>query len=51
MVDQHSAKRVKPTDIVEGMDLQSDAQSALCNLTTGEVVSVARHCGGMVPVS
>jgi hypothetical protein len=40
MVDQHSAKRVKLTEIIEGMDFQSDEQSAFLNLTTGEVVSV-----------
>jgi hypothetical protein len=40
MADQHSAKRVKLTDIIEGMDFQSDEQSAFLNLTTGEVVSV-----------
>ena len=40
MVDQHSARQVKLTDIIEGMDFQSDEQSAFLNLTTGEVVSV-----------
>ena len=40
MVDQHSARRVKLTDIIEGMDFQSDEHSAFLNLTTGEVVSV-----------
>ena len=40
MVDQHSALRVKLSDIVEGMDFQSDEQSSFLNLTTGEVVSV-----------
>jgi hypothetical protein len=33
-------KQVKLQDILEGMDCQSDAQSAFLNLTTGEVVSI-----------
>ena len=40
MVDQHSALRVKLSDLIEGMDFQSDERSAFLNLTTGEVVSV-----------
>jgi uncharacterized protein UPF0158 len=32
--------QVKLQDILEGMDFQSDAQSAFLNLTTGEVVSI-----------
>jgi len=40
MVDQHSALRVKLSDIVEGMDFQSDERSSYLNLITGEVVSI-----------
>ena len=40
MVDQHSVLRVKLSDIVEGMDFQSDERSSFLNLTTGEVVSI-----------
>src|SRR5881397_3537762 len=40
MVDQYSALRVKLSDIIEGMDFQSDEQSSFLNLTTGDVVSV-----------
>src|SRR6058998_2329851 len=40
MVDQHSVLRVKLSDLIEGMDFQSDEQSSFLNLTTGEVVSV-----------
>ena len=40
MVDQHSALRVKLSDLVEGLDFQSDERSSFLNLTTGEVVSV-----------
>jgi len=40
MGDQHSALRVKLSDLIEGMDFQSDEQSSFLNLTTGEVVSV-----------
>src|SRR5262247_814323 len=40
MSDQHSALRVKLLDLIEGMDFQSDEQSAFLNLTTGEVVSI-----------
>ena len=32
--------QVKLQDILEGMDFQSDEQSAFLNLTTGEVVSI-----------
>ena len=32
--------QVKLQDILEGMDFQSDEQSSLLNLTTGEVVSI-----------
>jgi hypothetical protein len=40
MVDQHNALPVKLSDLIEGMDLQSDERSAFLNLTTGAVVSV-----------
>jgi len=40
MVDQHSALRVKLSDIIEGMDFQSDERSSYLNTTTGEVVSI-----------
>ena len=40
MGDQHSALRVKLSDLIEGMDFQSDEQSSFLNLTTGEVVSI-----------
>jgi uncharacterized protein UPF0158 len=40
MVDQHSALRVKLSDIVEGLEFQSDERSSFLNLTTGEVVSI-----------
>ena len=40
MSDQHSALRVKLSDLIEGMDFQSDEQSSFLNLTTGEVVSI-----------
>jgi len=40
MVDQYSALRVKLSDIVEGLEFQSDEQSSFLNLTTGEVVSI-----------
>jgi hypothetical protein len=40
MVDKHSTKQVKLSDLIEGMDFQSDERSAFLNLTTGEVVSV-----------
>ena len=40
MVDQYSALRVKLSDLIEGMDLQSDERSSFLNLTTGEVVAI-----------
>jgi hypothetical protein len=40
MVDQHSVLRVKLSDLIEGMDFQSDERSSFLNLTTGEVVSI-----------
>jgi hypothetical protein len=40
MVDQYSALRVKLSDIVEGLDFQSDESFSYLNTTTGEVVSV-----------
>src|SRR5215467_13948685 len=40
MRDQHSALRVKLSDLIEGMDFQSDEQSSFLNVTTGEVVSI-----------
>src|SRR5215475_10732454 len=40
MGDQQSALRVKLSDLIEGMDFQSDEQSSYLNLTTGEVVSI-----------
>ena len=40
MGDQHSARRVKLSDLIEGMDFQSDEQSSFLNLTTGEVVAI-----------
>jgi hypothetical protein len=40
MGDQRSALQVKLSDLIEGMDFQSDEQSSFLNLTTGEVVSV-----------
>jgi Uncharacterised protein family (UPF0158) len=40
MVDQHSALRVKLSDIVEGLEFQSDEQSSYLNTATGEVVSI-----------
>src|SRR5215470_16089698 len=41
MSDQYSALRVKLSDLIEGMDFQSDEQSSFLNRTTGEVVSIA----------
>ena len=38
--DQYSALRVKLSDLIERMDLQSDEQSSFLNLTTGEVISI-----------
>ena len=43
MGDQHSALRVKLSDLIEGMDFQSDEQSSFLNLTTGEVVSITNE--------
>ena len=41
MVDQHSARRVKLSDLIEGLDFQSDEMFLLSRTaTTGEVVSV-----------
>src|SRR5262245_22519886 len=40
MGDQHSALQVQLSDIIEGMDFQSDEVSSFLNLTTGEVVSI-----------
>jgi hypothetical protein len=40
MGDQQSALRVKLSDLIEGMDFQSDERSAFLNLNTGEVVSI-----------
>lgn len=40
MGNQHSALRVKLSDIVEGLEFQADERFSFLNLTTGEVVSV-----------
>jgi len=40
MVDQHSALRVKLSDLIEGMDFQSDERFSYLNTITGEVVSI-----------
>src|SRR5215475_13767105 len=40
MGDQHSALRVKLSDLIEGMDFQSDEYFSYLHTTTGEVVSV-----------
>src|SRR4029450_159011 len=40
MVDQYSTLRVKLSDIVEGLEFQSDESFSYLNTTTGEVVSV-----------
>src|SRR5215470_15566188 len=40
MVDQHSALRVKLSDIVEGLEFQADESFSYLNTATGEVVSV-----------
>src|SRR5215475_14917976 len=40
MGDKHSALRVKLSDLIEGMDFQSDEYFSYLNTTTGEVVSV-----------
>jgi len=43
MVDQHSALRVKLSDIIEGLEFQSDEHFSSLNMLTGEVVSVTRE--------
>ena len=40
MGDQHSVLRVKLSDLIEGMDFQSDECFSYLNTATGEVVSV-----------
>ena len=40
MGDQHSTLRVKLSDLVEGLEFQSDERSSFLNLTTGEVVAI-----------
>jgi len=40
MVEQHSALRVKLSDLIEGMDFQSDEWSSFLNMIAGEVVSI-----------
>jgi hypothetical protein len=40
MVDQHSVLRVKLSDIVEGLEFQSDERFSYLNTTNGEAVSV-----------
>ena len=40
MVDQHSALRVKLSDIVEGLEFQADESFSYLHTATGEVVSV-----------
>jgi hypothetical protein len=40
MVDQHSARRVKLSDIIEGLEFQADESFSYLNTATGEVVSV-----------
>ena len=40
MVDQHSALRVQLSDIVEGLEFQSDERSSFLNLTTGDIVVI-----------
>jgi Uncharacterised protein family (UPF0158) len=40
MVDQHSALRVKLSDIIEGLEFQADESFSYLNTATGEVVSV-----------
>jgi len=40
MVDQHSALRVKLSDLIEGLEFQSDERPSFLNLTTGEVVAI-----------
>jgi hypothetical protein len=43
MGDQHSALRVKLSDIVEGLEFQSDECFSYLNTATGEVVSVTNE--------
>src|SRR5262249_48956664 len=40
MVDQHNTLRVKLSDIIEGLEFQSDECFSSLNTATGEVVSV-----------
>jgi hypothetical protein len=40
MVDQYSALRVKLSDIIDGLEFQSDESFSYLNTATGEVVSV-----------
>ena len=40
MVDKNSVMQVKLSDLIEGLEFQSDERSAFLNLTTGEVVSI-----------
>ena len=40
MADQHSALRVKLSDIIDGLEFQSDESFSYLNTATGEVVSV-----------
>jgi hypothetical protein len=40
MVDQHSALRVKLSDLIEGLEFQADESFSYLNTATGEVVSV-----------
>jgi hypothetical protein len=40
IVDQHSALRVQLSDIIEGLEFQSDECFSYLNTTTGEIVSV-----------
>ena len=40
MADQHSALRVKLSDIVEGLEFLTDEGTSYLNTTTGEVVSI-----------
>jgi hypothetical protein len=40
MVDKNSIIQVKLSDLIEGLEFQSDERSAFLNRTTGEVVSI-----------
>jgi hypothetical protein len=40
MADQYSALRVKLSDLIEGLEFQSDERFSFLNLTIGEVVSI-----------